>query len=101
MSENSLTKIRCPPAESDFVVLYLRQREHQKSELNLVKLKKAFEIFDHRIRTSLLQTYKEFKELKLSLSDFFNVNILIGKSDRLDNEFTLRKMNFDIEKEVN
>ena len=101
MSEKTLTKIRCPPAESDFVVLYLRQRELQKNDLNLVSLKKAYEIFDNRIRTNLLKTYQEFKELRISLSDFYNVNILIGCTQRRSNEFTLKNMKFDDDKEVN
>ena len=100
MLEN-LTKIRCPPVPSDFVVLYLRHRELQKKDLNLVRLKNAFEIFDNRIRSNLLQSYNEFKEMKISLSDFFYVNILIGCTQPRKNEFTLKKCNFDEDKEVN
>ena len=101
MSEKKLTKIRVHGVDETFIILYLRQRELQKKDLNLVKLKNAYEIFDNRIRSNLLETYNEFKDLKISLSDFFNVNIIEAVSKRRNNEFTLKKCNFDEEKEVN
>ena len=102
MSEKKLTKIRVHGVDETFIILYLRQRELQKKDLNLVKLKNAYEIFDNRIRSNLLETYNEFKDLKISLSDFFNVNIIEAVSKRRNNEFTLQRLDvFDEEKEVN
>ena len=100
MSENTLTKIRVHGVDDQFVVLYLRHREYQKTDLNLVSLKKAYEIFDNRIKTDLIKSFKEYKEFNISLSDFFNVNIIQAECKRRNNEFTLKKVKFDQEKEV-
>ena len=100
MPENNLTKIRVHGVDDDFVVLYLRHKEYQKTDLNLILLKKAYEIFDNRIKTDLIKTFKEYKELKISLSDFFNTNIITASCKRRNDEFTLKKVKFDQEKEV-
>ena len=101
MSEKVLTKIFCPPAESLFVVLYIRQKELKKEDLNLVPWNQSFKICDIRIRTNLLREFQEYKELSISMSDYFNMNLVVGQCKRRSNEFTLRKLKvFDEEKEV-
>ena len=100
MSEKVLTKIFCPPAESLFVVLFIRHKELKKEDLNLVPWKKSFKICDSRIRNDIISSYEEYKSLGISMSDYFNVNIIIAMSRRRLNEFTLKKLKFDEEKEV-
>ena len=100
MSENNLTKIFCAPADSQFVILYLRFKELKKHDLNLVSWNKSFKICDARIKSELLRSYQEYKELKIDLSDFFNVNILKAQCKRRNNEFTLQKTTFEEDREV-
>ena len=101
MSEKQLTKVFCSPAESNFVVMYLRWKQYELKDLNLQPFNKSYKIFDYRIKNDLIAKYKEYKELKISLEDFFQRNIIYATCKRRNNEFTLGQITFDPEKEVN
>lgn len=100
MSEKQLTKVVCSPADSNFVVMYLRWKQYELKDLNLQPFNKSFKIFDYRIKNDLIAKYKEYKELKISLEDFFQRNIIYATCKRRNDEFTLRQTTFDPEKEV-
>ena len=94
------TKIICPPADSKFIVLFLRDRKISREKLNLRPSKgSTFKIWNHSIKASLLSFYEDFKQSRLDLSDFFQVNI-IDAACRWSEEFNLRETVFDEAKKV-
>ena len=98
---SSLTKICCPPADDKFIILFLRHREIRKQDLNLRPSKgSTFKITNTRIKSSLLSDFKEFTDLQITLSDYFQVNIIDAVSREKPDEFNLRETSFDESKEV-
>ena len=100
MSDKNLTKIFCSPVDTKFLVLYLRFKGLKKEDLNLVAWNRSFKICDARIRADCIQKWEEQQTLKLSYSDFFNVNIVTAQCHRRKNEFSLKTCTFDEDKEV-
>ena len=95
------TRICCPPANEKFIVLFLRHRDIRKQDLDLRPSKgSTFKITNPQIKSSLLSDFKEFTELQLDLSDYFQVNIVNAISREKPDEFNLRETRFDESKEV-
>lgn len=101
MDSTNLTKITCRPADNKFTVLFLRQRKISKEELNLrPSIRSTLKIFNPMIKSLLLSAYEDFKQSKLDLADYFQVNIILAVSREKSNEFNLRKTKFDESKRV-
>ena len=97
MSE--LTKVSCRPVNDKFTVCYIRFNGLTKSDLNLIPSKGSIRngplrICDSRIRSNITSLYEEFNASKLTLEEYFQLNIIEAKSDRRKDEFTLRGTTF-------
>ena len=97
---SDLTRIHCNPVDTKFLILYIRMREYTRESLNLVKFNSSYKICDQRIRNDILKEFEEFKSLQIDISSYFNVNIMTASCKRRSNEFTLKQIKFDQEKEV-
>ena len=97
---SDLTRIHCNPVDTKFLILYIRMREYTRESLNLVKFHGSYKICDQRIRKNILKEFEEFKSLMIDMETFFDVNIVTASCKRRSNEFTLKQIKFDQEKEV-
>ena len=102
---NRLTKIVCERVKNDkFIVLVLRNEQISKSDLNLKPSKETtLKITNPAIKTLILSRYAAFLDSKLSLEDFFGINIVIGinrNRDKSNPLFNLQHTTFDEDREV-
>lgn len=107
-SQIELTKITCNPAESKFIVLFLRSRGISKNDLLLYPVYDYYKIIDPEIKGMILSCYRDFKRSQLTLEDYWECNIVtaidLSKNESSQNrqiEFNLQqRSNFDESRKV-
>ena len=102
MNKTELTKIVCDKVDDKFIVLFLRFRNIRKSVLDLRPSRQTtYKITNPRIKNQVLEHFSEFKQSKLDLHEFFQLNIVYAcQSKRDSSQFNLRQTTFDETREV-
>ena len=102
MNKTELTKIVCDKVDDKFIVLFLRFRNIRKSVLDLrASRQTTYKITNPRIKNQVLEHFSEFKQSKLDLHEFFQLNIVYAcQSKRDSSQFNLRQTTFDETREV-
>ena len=85
------------PVNSLFVVTWVKLSNYSKDDLQLVPYNQHHQITNKPIIDEMKEDFKNFRQSKLSIDEFFRTNILIAK--RYTNEnFILQKSKFPFTK---
>ena len=85
------------PINSLFVVAWVKMNNISKEDLQLIPYNQHHQITNARVIEEMEQDFKNFRQSKLSMDEFFQTNILIAI--RYDNEyFNLKKSKFHFTK---
>ena len=104
MAQFGLTKISCLPADNEFIVIFLRSRKISKSDLDLrPSMKTTLKITNPSIKALILEHYDDYKQSRLSIQDYFNINLIFAVNrgrDKCNPLFNLQQAVFDEAREV-
>ena len=85
------------PVNSLFVVTWVKLSNYSKDDLQLVPYNQHHQITNQPIINEMKEDFKNFRQSKLSIDEFFRTNILIAKRYANEN-YVVQKSNFSFTK---